>query len=71
MTRCANATSAGMTASHLLDKTTSHSTRLQRAAAKSLAIPQSAGVAITSHLPARWLSGLASSFTSNGSEVRS
>ena len=45
MTRCANATSAGMTASHLL--------------------PQSAGFAITSHLPARWLSGLASSLISN------
>ena len=45
MTRCAYATSAGMTASHLLDRTTSHSTRLQRAAAKSLVIPQSAGFA--------------------------
>lgn len=70
MTRCANAVGVGMTALHLLDKATSHSTRLQRAAAKSLVIPQSAGFAITSHLPARWLSGLASSFTSNVSEVQ-
>lgn len=34
-------------------------------------LPRSAGFAITSHLPARWLSGLASSFTSNVSEVQS
>jgi hypothetical protein len=30
---------------HLLGKTTSHSTRLQKAAAKSLVIPQAAGYA--------------------------
>ncbi len=45
MTRCATAMGAGMAALRLLDKTTSHSTRLQRAAAKSLVIPQSAGYA--------------------------
>jgi hypothetical protein len=43
MTRCAIAVGAGMAALHLLDKTTSHSTRLQRASAKSLVIPKSAG----------------------------
>jgi ATP-binding cassette subfamily B protein len=36
---------AGVAASHRLDETTSHSTRLQEAAAKSLVIPQSAGYA--------------------------
>jgi hypothetical protein len=45
MTRCAIATSAGMAALHLLGKTTSHSTRLLKATAKSLVIPQSAGYA--------------------------
>ncbi len=34
-----------MAALHLLGETTSHSTRLQKAAAKSLVIPQSAGFA--------------------------
>lgn len=38
-------------AMHLLGKTTSHSTRLQKTAAKSLVIPQSAGY--TSNVPAR------------------
>lgn len=50
LVRCAKAMSAGMAAVHLLDKTTSHSTRLQRTVAKSLVIPQSAGYAITSDL---------------------
>jgi hypothetical protein len=45
MTRCANATGAGMTAQHLLGEATSHSTKLQEAAAKSLVIPQTAGFA--------------------------
>ncbi len=48
---CAIAMSAGMAALHLLGKTTSHSTRLQKAAAKSLVIPQTAGYA--SNVPAR------------------
>ena len=45
MTRCAQASGAGMPSPRLLDETTSHSTRLQEAAAKSLVIPQSAGCA--------------------------
>ncbi len=67
LVRCAIAMSAGMAALHLLGKTTSHSTRLQKAAAKSLVIPQTAGYAITSDLasvvcsPSR----MASSFISN------
>ena len=45
LVRCAIAMGAGMAALHLLGKTTSHSTRLQKTAAKSLVIPQSAGYA--------------------------
>ncbi len=71
MTRCAQASGAEMPSHRLLDETTSHSTRLQEAAAKSLVIPQSAGSAITSDLasvvgsPSR----MASSSTSNVSEA--
>jgi A/G-specific adenine glycosylase len=45
MTRCAQASGVGMPSHRLLGETTSHSTRLQEAAAKSLVIPQSAGSA--------------------------
>ena len=71
MTRRAQASGAGMPSHRLLDETTSHSTRLQEAAAKSLVIPQSAGFAITSDLvsvvgsPSR----MASSSISNVSEA--
>ncbi len=51
LVRCAIAMSAGMAALHLLDKATSHSTRLQRAAARSLVILQSADY--VSNVPAR------------------
>ena len=80
MTRCANATGAGMTASHLLMELLANP--LSQQAGKWLVIPQSAGFAITSDLasvvgsPSRmaitndlpsvfcWVSQMASSFIS-------
>lgn len=72
MTRCAKATSAGMTASHFLMELLAIPLSNQKTVAKWLVIPQSAGFTITSDLasvvcaPSR----MASRFISNVSEVR-